>query len=296
VKEQEVISKQTPSTFVSALKKLLQILQYLNLDIVAGALAAHLMAQKVSGVFIESSFHYFALGAAVFVIYSLDRLSDVDTIKGTPATPRHRFYYSYKKEVWMLTVLISLIAGMGALWLLPMKMILFGSGLGLVALLYLWLVRTSGEYARKWLSKEVFVAVIYTAGIWGSVLLYHQDISWHVWLMALAFLMIALQNLLLFSLNEIDADVAHGQRSIARSLGEEKIAKLLTGLFAGVIFLLAVVYVLGNSLNHPAVLLILGAMSTILYALFAFREKLRNNEVYRMIGDGVFLLPFLALI
>jgi 1,4-dihydroxy-2-naphthoate octaprenyltransferase len=117
----------------------------------------------------------------------------------------------------------------------------------------------------------------------------------HVYL-TLAFGLLALQNLLLFSLFEEEEDFRQGQRSMVIYLGHRSIKRLLMLLFCSFSIL---IFVAWQHCSHPfekQVVIMLILMSAILLMLLAFPGYFVRYKRYRWLGDGVFLLPVWLLL
>jgi hypothetical protein len=90
------------------LKRFLEIINLLSLDVVAGAMICHSAFLRLpEGKFTHATTSTWLLGIAVFIIYTLDR--QLDNLKPEQiATPRHRFHKQYAK-VLKLSVLSHVI-------------------------------------------------------------------------------------------------------------------------------------------------------------------------------------------
>lgn len=195
----------------------------------------------------------------------------------------------------------------GYRFLFTNKAHLFWLILGSLSILYLLLAFLSGEKRSYWFNKEVATAIIYVLGIWGSVaVLYPHTIPGYYLPAAAAYLFVALQNLLMFSVYEHDNDIAQQQFSISRKLGLTRIKKLFfvftsaafactiwSGYLAWQIKTVAVVF---DFQQLALGLLLIIFMSAGLLLLLIYPCYFSRKERYRYLGDGVFLMPLIFLL
>lgn len=281
-------------TFIS-LKRFLQPIQILSLDVAAGALLSGMAVTKVLGC-VMPTIWYVALPLAVWVVYTADHLLDAWRLKGNASTTRHRFHYQHIRVisgVWIIALLSCLT---WVMWQSTLELRLLGLGMGGLVLIHLGLVALVGS-KRSWLIvKELGVAVIYTAGVWGGPWsCCEQVFSKPLYGLALFFLLLALLNLLIFSLYEAKTDLRDGHTSWVLGVGEKR-ARYIAGLIAfGAAGLGIAIAIQSHSLMLGLALIQL-LMLGILSALLAFSSFFGKNEAYRFWGDVAFLLPGLLLL
>ena len=279
---------------LGAIPRLLYRLHLLNLDVVAGALASHLMVRVLLQTPAYASVSYVMLGSAVWIIYTLDRLWDAYRMKDCPASPRHQFHYQNRKPLrWAVVTLVIPTAATSS-YFLPRRVLWFGLGLALLVALYLWIVHLLAARRKNWFQKEPLVAVLYAAGIWGPVMVVKGNCSLAEWALCVIFTAIAFQNLLLFSLFDIKNDSRKQERSLAISWGSERSVQVLHWLFAAIV--LACIGIGAATPEGPQreVAVIEAGMSLVLFLITCFPAWFGRNERFRWIGDGIFLLPLLV--
>lgn len=281
---------------VAFLKRLLYTAHLVSLDVALGAVASNLMVKCLLNAPIHSMGGTILLGSAVFLIYTLDRLGDVRRLTVTPITPRHRFHFQHQKLLWRIVITGTLLSGFAALTWLPRQVIVFGVGLGVLVALYLLLVYLLGQRGKKWFHKEPLVAVLYTAGVWGSVFAIAEVLSPLDGLLATVFMLIAFQNLLLFALFELETDLRKQERSLPAHWGPNTTKKVLNSLFGAIVALIFLSATMATEAVEWKVLGVELAMTCILFWLSCYPAFFRQQERYRWIGDGVFLLPVLVCI
>jgi 4-hydroxybenzoate polyprenyltransferase len=235
------------------------------------------------------------LGGTVLLIYTADHQADVYRMPGPPLTDRHRFHWRYRRPLRPLAGLLA-VGLAGAALPLPRVVLVYGLLLaGAVGAYLLVVSRLPEARGRRWFHKEILVAALYTAGVWGSVAVRAGALPPFARLAGVIFGLLALQNLLLFSYLEWEEDVSQGQRSLARSWGKGRVLFATRGLTVVLAGLLAAGWDGAEGGTGLAVWGTLAAMTGVLGALCAFPAAFRRHYRYRLLGDGVFLLAAWAL-
>jgi 4-hydroxybenzoate polyprenyltransferase len=280
---------------LGAIPRLLYRLHLLNLDVALGALASNLMVRHVLQTPAYSPVSYFILGSTVWMIYTVDRLWDVYRTKGFPASPRHQFHSDHRKSLWWAVVALTILTAIASLYFLPLQVIWFGLVLTLLVALYLWVVHWLSANRQNWFQKEPLVAVLYTAGVWGPVMALNGSVSAMQWVLCLIFAGIAFQNLLLFSLFDLENDLQKQERSLATSWGPKRSGRVLNWLFAGILLTCLIIRLSFSREGRGwEVATIEAAMSLVLFVISCFPNWFRRNERFRWIGDGIFFMPLLV--
>lgn len=276
----------------------LLIFYYLSLPVVVGAVLSNWMAARLSGVEPVHWATWLVLGLVVWVIYTTDRLLDIRK-PGWAQTPRHQFHQLNQRGLWQSMIGVGVLAVVLAFFL-PKPLWKFGLGLAAVCAAYVFAVFRLPPKHPALLLKEPLVAVLFSAGVWGSVWAQRPAISGVEWTEALMFTAIAFQNLLLFDIFEqIERP---GSYSLASSLGTQTCDRILRWLTFGVvagafgICLMADDDSVGGGLRFAQrSALMLGIMSGVLYAIQRYPAYYAKRERYRWLGDLVFWLPALVL-
>lgn len=277
------------------LEKAYAYLRLLSLDVVGGAIGAALMVVDLTGADVEWPF-FVVLGLAVWLIYTLDHLLDAQKLGASASTPRHQFHHRFFKPLLVIWTILLLACGGMALTLMGKTAILFGLGMLGMTLGHLLLVRWVGDKTSPFLIKEMGVTLVYCLGIWGLPLLVSG--TWNApSLLALLvqFVLLALVNLLEFSMFEHDLDAQDGQTSFVRAIGKKATRRLVMALLLLVFALSAVLFCYGAQAVGK-VALIHALMGAGLVCLLVWPRTFVNLERYRAWGDGVFLLPYLCLL
>lgn len=263
-----------------------------------GAVLSNRMAVRLSDVLPVHWATPIVLSLAVFIIYTADRLLDIRR-PDRPPTNRHRFHHRYASLLWRV-VAGAIALGLGLTFFLPSSVVKFGLVLGGVCAAYVGAVFRLPARHPALLLKEPFVALLFSAGIWGSVWVQRPTVSGIEIAEALLFVGIAFQNLILFDVMESRelSDVLQSSRmafSLATEWGDDRCDTLLRWLAFGVVAGgLALCFITPDRFAQRSALM-LGLMSLALYGIQRYPDYFLKNERYRWLGDGVFWLPALVL-
>ncbi len=276
------------------MKRLYRLMRILSLDVVLGAVASGSLVvwwlgQPMPWVW------WVALPLSVWVIYTTDHLLDAYRLRERASTARHRFHYRYFRPL-----VVAWGLGLGSClswipWLAPLELWVFGLGMGGLVLLHLGLVYLVGDRTSWLFTKELGVGGIYSAGVWGAPLVF----AWGQWSVTTLYLfgqfaLMALINLLAFSLYERHIDERDGHTSFVRAIGPQQARRLIGGLAVLVVGLGGGAWTTAPATQQGSLLgvqglfaLMLGVLLGVSYyeAWFAWRER------YRVWGDLVFWFP-----
>jgi len=270
-------------TTMKGVTKVYRLFNILSLDVAAGAVISTLLFAKIYAA-VPSTASLITLGLTVWIIYTTDRLLDVHGIKEEVASARHRFHQRHQATLKFWLILITMIDGV-MLYFIEAVVIKMGLILSLVVAIYI-LLRT-----RLYLFKELFIALLYTAGVVLPVFPIHQ-ISLQTFLPLVPFFFIALLNLIIFSRYERENDMHDNQPSIATILNETSIEILLAWLFV-ITFSITGVLVLSEAYFVSLVYII---MTLTLFLIYRYTGFFARNDFYRLAGDAVFLVPLIYIL
>jgi hypothetical protein len=269
-----------------AFHRFYQCINTLSLDITAGAVASALFFSKIFDVQIKP-YGLIALGLTVWIIYTIDHLRDAKNIKHSASTERHRFHQRY---FYALIFFLGLAILIDAVTIFFIRRQVFEWGLILWAIVVVYLIFQ--QFLR--FLKEFFIAALYT---WGVLLLSVTvtpiELRLDHILLIIQFGIIAWSNLVLFSWFDHVFDKQDRQNSFVTMMGNRTTIFFLYGLF-GLSFLIATVQFIAFTVSVP--IAILGIMNIVLLLIFVLRKSLAKNDIYRLIGDAVFLIPGLFVI
>ncbi len=237
---------------------------------------------------------YVILPLAVWTTYTGDHLLDAMRLRELASTARHQFHYRHLTLLFGIAIAAAVCAVVLALLFLGQTGFYFGLGMGAVVLLHLAIVKFVGERSSPWLVKELGVATIYAAGIWGLPLILSG--KWgtrEAMVPALQFLLFALVNLLEFSLYEYESDTADGQTSFVRAIGRKGAIRFIRLILAGAAGLGAFLLASVEGLTLVRIEMIYALMALVLAALIYKPVWFMPHERYRVWGDAAFLIPVL---
>jgi hypothetical protein len=270
-----------------------------SLDVAAAALGGGILASRVIGSSPRKSF-YWLLPAGVWVVYTIDHLLDAHRMGPTARTPRHRFHHQHFASLWIAVAIISAICAVGGWIGLSWFGLTYAAIMCGLVVMHEIIVKFAGGRASPLLVKELGVALVFTAGVWGMPWLrYRIDtgrwLGWPVLLMV-QYLLLAVVNLIEFSIYESKIDTADLQTSFVRGIGRRRARGIVIALLA----LQIPVGLLASVLDPARVVLVTEAiyllMSIGLWIVLAKPRFAARSERYRTLGDGVFLLPLVMAV
>ena len=274
--------------------KLFYIIRLFSLDIVAGALAALAFAASVMEADLKLSY-YLIMGLTVWLIYAADHLMDGAKTRGKSDSETANFFYTYKIPIILVFLIILVLDFRLIVYILDEKIVQFGMGPGIAAVIYL-LMNRYYDGAQKWLFiKELWVAIIYTLAIWGGPVIFGGDTVNAVQMMMIAsFGLIVLGNVLIYSIYERESDIRDNNKSIVRDFGLPAAVNGATlALTISMLTALTAYILMGASLPHILPLLLISASMLLILSFPAVCSK---GKRYGIFADLVLLLFLLVLI
>jgi 4-hydroxybenzoate polyprenyltransferase len=247
--------------------------QILSLDIVIGAviLLRFFCAQFQVSPRWEV---YVLLAGTVWLIYTADHLRDAEkSVKSN----RERYLFHKKNKRLLITIAIILLLFLALLiFFIPIVIFLGGLVLGSFSFIYL-LVQ---HRLSRFLSKELYVALVYSLGILMVPMLLSQTFQWDILVLLI---LLTFVNLTIFSWYEREDDIKDKFRSIATEMNTNQLEKVILIMIS----IGLAIAILNISLIHGYF-----AIGFLVYALMIVKpDWFISNHKYRTIGDGVFLLP-----
>lgn len=268
-------------------------LRLLSLDVAFGALAGGTLVSAFLAQHMHPSW-YLILPVSVWVLYTWDHLLDAERLGADASTARHQFHHRHFRPLLLATIVGTFAAVLTAVVFLGTTGVFFGLGMGGIATLHFLIVRFVGARTSPFLVKELGVALVYCAGIWGLPAIESGRLTDPIlWIGFGQFLFLALTNLLEFSLFELETDEADGHTSVARGLGPDRTVNLIRLVLGAFVGLGALGVLLYGPQPFERLELTYLPMAVILAALILRPDIFARNERYRAWGDGAFLLPFL---
>jgi 4-hydroxybenzoate polyprenyltransferase len=234
--------------------------------------------------------HYAILAISVWLIYTYDHLSDTMEMDYSD-TNRYQFHIKYR-DIIKILFWLAMATGAGLLIFLPIKTIYAGLVLSAFIVLYFILLGKNG-HVKKY--KEFFAAGAVTAGIGGVITL--SLIPSFYWIsipMLLAFFIICLQNLALFTYFDREQDKKLGFATWITKLEEAKFNNFMMALF--LIGFMSNAALLFFGIHTLMLFVVLCAMELVLLVIFLQKDKFAEKENYRFWGDFIFFFPALLLL
>lgn len=268
-----------------------KFLQLLSIDVVIGACAMSFFMAEALSITLPLIIYY-CLGASVWLIYTLDHLLDARKIDYI-VTPRHSFHKKYFKILvwaWLLSLVIS---GILAVLYLPIPTIKLGILATVLVIIHLVLVNLLGSKVSVFVQKELGVAVAYATGVLVGPLSVLEELPAYIWILASQVFLLAMINLLEFSLFDKKIDAKQGQTSIVQSIGEKPTIKVIRFFLVSC----GILIVSGGYLfeEHLMLQCLFALMWLVLFIVVNNRPYFEKEERYRIWGDMVFMFPLLLL-
>ncbi len=275
------------------------LVRIVSLDVAAAALGGGILAMRVTGASPRPAF-YWLLPAGVWVAYTIDHLLDARRMGPGARTPRHRFHFQHYALLWAVVIPVMVICAIGGWIGLSWFGLIYAAVMCGLVIVHETIVKLAGNRASPLLVKELGVALVFTAGVWGMPWLRHRmdTGNWFHWpvLVLIQYLLLAIVNLIELSIYESKIDTADRQTSFVRGIGRRR-ARILAKLLLLVQIPLALAAV--SSSFHSSVLwaeLVYLFMMTGLWMVIEMPRFAIHAERYRTICDGVFLLPLLMVL
>lgn len=272
------------------IKKAYNLAQAVSLDVVLSSGLLSLAIGRYYKVSLPLSV-VISLMIAVWLIYTFDHLSDAGKTRKEASTLRHRFHQQYQKPLKVFFFLFVMV-GAAVVCLLPAVVLKNGFiCLGIVLLYFLLL-----KLPAFWF-KELLIAACYTVGVFlGPLSLSQAPLTLSQLLLVPQILLLALANLIIFSCFDYENDKKDGHYSLAICLGIARSKKLAHGIILAGLGLSLGMFFQAELLLTQGLQFLVVVMNMLLGMLLLKEERFRKNELYRIVGDGIFFLPALILL
>lgn len=261
----------------------------LSIDTALGACAGSLFIAKLLKVTLPI-IDVTLLFLCTLIIYLFDHLIDASTIKSDALTLRHRFFQTYHRSLKIIALTLSLLAII-LLPFLSVNILITGSAICAFVVIYFFILYW--QKPKQIYFKEVMIAFIYCVGIFCSPVVHSiYQISIPFILLFCHFLMMAMSNLILFAYFEHHIDTAENHPSIVRYIGRKK--SFTIAIFFSLL-LIVLDIVIGLLFSNILAFIILVMMPLSIFFILSFKDFFKKNGLYRLIGDGIFILPIIYL-
>ena len=266
------------------------IIQALSLDVVSGICILSFAIGKYDGI--TFSWHtLLGLSIAIWLIYTADHLLDAKKIKGEASTFRHSFHKKHRKILLMISVILFLV-GLLNMFYLPHVILYSGLLLGFITGVYFLLLQKHFFWV-----KELCVAFIYTIGVFiGPVALSFRILDFTQWMLIPQVFFIAFANLLIFSWFDKVKDKHDGHNSMVLHWGKSRTEQVLKIILAtGILSCLTMI-----AFKHDTPTIIMQVTILMMYIvlafIFRFYRIFRQNDFFRIAGDGIFYFLLIYII
>lgn len=275
---------------------LLQKLSILSIDVVIGSILCGGLVVKLLNS--EPGFVWWiVLPISVWIIYTMDHLIDGYKLKDKAHTYRHYFHFRYIKQLIFAILIFSAINIILVLFFLEKQIVIFGIVAATITGFYLLGVYLFQKKRSWFFQKELFVAMVYTIGIWGGpASLIDFNLQFYQWICLLVFFILVLTDLFVFSLYESEADQLDGHSTLAVNLGKKLTERLILINITLVFVFSITLFIYGQDQIILVAAKVFMIMAIVLTGLVVFQSRLNKNSIYRFIGELVFWLPGLALL
>jgi len=270
-----------------------------SVDVAAAALGGGVLASRVIGSTPRPSF-YWLLPAGVWVAYTVDHLLDARRMGPDASTPRHRFHHCHAVALWIAVAIIGVACALGGWIGLASFGLVYACVMAALVIIHETIIKLTGNRVSPLLVKELGVAVVFTAGVWGMPWLRHwfdtrRVLGWPVILLGQYF-MLAVVNLIEFSIYESKMDTADGQTSFVRGIGRERARQIVLALLILQLPIGGIAISISPSRMVVCAESIYLLMTAGLWMVMTMPRYMARAERYRTLGDGVFLLPLLMAV
>jgi 4-hydroxybenzoate polyprenyltransferase len=265
--------------------------QLLSLDILIGALAVGLFAIRIFNVRANPVW-WGVLPLAVWTVYTLDHLIDGYKRKGESTIYRHYFHYKNRNILIPSIAVSSTVAVVLSFLFFEKQILVYGSFLSGFVVLYFLLVYFHEKLKIKYIHKEVFIAFVYVTGIvlapftWFNRPLHFE----YIFIFGILLSLVWAESVIV-SFYDYNKDKADRLASFSIVYGLKKTRTTLIVIHSALTVSLFVSLFFCNNKVMLGAIIILSVMNLILLGLIYYPDAFANNNLFRWIGESVFILP-----
>lgn len=287
---------QLTNRMIGHMKRIAGPVNLLSLDVVAGALLSGAFAARVLDVRFE--WYYWAvLGTSVWIMYTADHLVDAYRLGNEASTRRHLFVYRNFRFLSVFLVLLSA----ADLWMVMnyfgQEVLCFGAALGILSGLYFAALHLTRGRKVFFLRKEIIVALIYTAGLWGIPLMEMKGgLTATRGLLVTGFFMLALINTMLLSLLDYETDKLDRHQTFALTHGVQWTKKSILMLGSLVVLVSLAMVALQPGFILAAAMLLYLLMAGLMIFILNSHISSKHGLLARIHTEMVFWIPGLILL
>ncbi|MFN0048821.1 MAG: hypothetical protein ACKVOU_06855 [Cytophagales bacterium] len=270
--------------------KIIRLFSFLNMDVALGACTISFLISKYFEVKLPF-FAYLLLFMAVMAIYIADHLLDDFKIKHTNISERRQFYRT--NNGYLYFALFNMVWGGFLISLVYLPNFIFARAYIIVGFVAFYVIF---DYflTSKPIPKELIIAILYVAGVGFYPIMLQNYVDCDGIILLIAILLIAIENLLIYSVIDFQDDINCGLTSIANTCGIRFTnTSIICTFFINFALIILLQIFSSEKWMYHVVLAIIHCTQIFVYYN---REKLQRKGLYRWIADGIFLLPLALLL
>ncbi len=271
-------------------RKLFSHFSILSLDVVLGVVCVSIFAVDLMQSQPPLAW-WFILPATAWVFYTTDHLLDAMKTRDNATNQRHLFHYQNRKILTPITATIAVFIVVINFLTIPFTLVLAGSVIGLFACIYFLLLFVLPSKQKKFIPKELVIAIVYVLGIWFIPLAYGTAYTIEsLYIMVIFILLVWIEGCII-SWYEFKTDNADNQHSFTTQLGKKNAIFFLKIVLSAVLIMVVFVGIkTDNSLVYNG-LIILSVIISGLFALLIWPTFFMKKNRYRFVGESLFFIP-----
>lgn len=270
---------------INLLSKYYKYCQLLSIDVAVGAVCMAILATKITQTTMPWAW-WILLPFSVWIIYTTDHWLDAQKAQKNYLSERHYFHLKHQNSIKNWLFMFMVFCAILALFFLPLSLFIGGAMIAISVILYLFYSYFITTYA---IPKEIFIAILYTIGIWYGPSMYSNNWNIYTYIFCFSTFATTLANLLIFSYLSKKEDAKSGFNSIALQFSD----KFLIAFIYTLICICVIIQLFAIITFCKATFCVL-LMNFILLAIFKYRNFFKINDAYRMLGDAVFFVGAVA--
>lgn len=204
---------------------------------------------------------------------------------------RHQIHYQYRKELQFLLFILGFLNALLAIFFLPWPILGFGLLLTLFVSFYFLLIHKafplrSNRLKELCISIGVWMGMLVLPGFPASLAISPSNVYLH-----LAFIALNMCNLMIFSYFDYESDLKDGFIMNSSLDGKVRLENQINYVLAGTFVLIGLWAFSVNTAGKLPVVMAFLLMLNTLVVLVLRKEVFQQNELYRLIGDLIYLVP-----
>lgn len=240
---------------------------------------------------------YVILAISVWVMYTADHILDAWRGKKTSTILRHQFHYTHRYMIIPVWIILALSSVFLSLFVLENEIIFLGMALSLCIMIYFAVIYFNRENRPYFLQKELFITLVYITGIWLAPMVWHSGLpSSIIMIIIVNLVLLGWADGIIISWFELEEDTIDNHVSFTVLFGKKNTLRF-TILLLLIVFCLSLTgLIMATNLIMRAAFVIELLMILSLAIIILFPHKFEHEQLYRYMGEGVFLLPGLILL